>query len=65
MERPLLISAIRKLAIAGLQAGFSVEQMVQMLNDGLSIEELISLIGLRIEGDEQNLSPGSGSAWVV
>jgi len=65
MERPLLISAIHKLALAGQQAGFSVEQMIQMLNEGVSVEELIEVIGLRIEGCEQKLPPNPNSAWVM
>jgi hypothetical protein len=65
MERPILISAIHKLALAGEQAGFSVEQMIQMLNEGLSVEELITLIGLRIEGDERKLGPTHSFSWVM
>lgn len=65
MERPHLISAIHKLAIAGEQAGFSVEQMIKMLNNGLSVEELIALIGLQIEGDKRKLTPTTHSAWVM
>ena len=65
MEPPLLISAIRKLAMAGQQAGFSVEQMIEMLNDGVSVEELITLIGLRIEGDERKPAAATCSAWLM
>ena len=65
MERPLLKSAIYKLALAGEQAGFSVEQMIQMLNDGISVEQLIEVIGLQIEGDERKLPPNPNSAWVM
>lgn len=65
MEPPLLLSAIRKLALAGMQAGFSVEQMVQMLNDGISVEELIALIGLRIEGEDRKPPATTYSAWVM
>ena len=48
MDRPSLITAIGKLAIAGEQAGFSVEQMISFLDDGLSIEDLLDLISWRL-----------------
>jgi hypothetical protein len=35
--------AIGELAIAGEQAGFCVEQMVGLLNDGLTVETLLDL----------------------
>jgi hypothetical protein len=44
MENSSLVSAIEKLAIAGEQAGFTVEQMIQLLNDGLTVETLFDLI---------------------
>jgi hypothetical protein len=44
MYRPHLHSAINKLVIAGEQAGFSLEQMIQLLDDGLSVENLLDLI---------------------
>jgi hypothetical protein len=39
-----LSSAIERLARAGEQAGFSVEQMIEMLNAGLSIGALLDMI---------------------
>jgi hypothetical protein len=36
MATPSLIKAIGKLAVAGEQAGFSVEQMIEMLNSGVA-----------------------------
>ena len=65
MERPLLKSAIHKLALAGEQAGFSLDQMIQMLNDGISVEQLIEVIGLEIECNEPNRPPNPNSAWVM
>lgn len=44
MQNSSLVSAIEKLAIAGEQAGFTVEQMIQLLNDGLTVENLLDLI---------------------
>jgi len=42
MENPALFSAISKLAIAGETAGFTVEQMIRILNNGFRVEKLVS-----------------------
>ena len=44
MHRPTIAHSIYKLAVAGEQAGFTVEQMIQLLNDGLDVMTLVSLI---------------------
>ena len=49
MPRPLLVSAINKLAIVGQQAGFSVEQMIQLLDEGVTVETLLELIAWSLE----------------
>ena len=49
MQKPSLEIAIEKLAIAGEQAGFSVEQMIRLLNLGMSVEELVDVIATRLE----------------
>ena len=49
MAKPSLIKAIEKLAVAGEQAGFSVEQMIAMLNSGVNVETLLELIAWRLE----------------
>jgi hypothetical protein len=46
MGRPSLLKAVGKLAIAGEQAGFSLEQMIELLNEGLSVEALLDLRNL-------------------
>jgi hypothetical protein len=66
MNRPLLVSAINKLAIAGEQAGFSIEQMIQLLNDGLSVETLLDLIAWSLERRERALpSHSCTSSWLM
>jgi len=66
MASATLVSAIRKLAIAGQQAGFSLEQMIDLLNAGLSVETLLDLIAWRLEGTQSALPLlGSSSNWVV
>jgi hypothetical protein len=41
---PHLSRAIERLARAGEQAGFSVEEMIEMLNAGVSIRALLDMI---------------------
>ena len=66
MARATLLTAIGKLAIAGHQAGFSLEQMIDLLNAGLSVEILLDLIAWRFEGTQSALPQlGSSSNWVV
>jgi hypothetical protein len=49
-NRPALMRAIHRLAVAGEQAGFSVEHMIRLLNDGLTVEALLELIAGRLDG---------------
>jgi hypothetical protein len=48
MASQLQVNAIRKLAIAGEQAGFSLDQMIQLLNSGMSVVTLLDLIAWRL-----------------
>ena len=48
-QNHILIGAIRKLALAGEQAGFSVEEMIELLNTGVSVESLVDLVCSRLE----------------
>jgi len=48
MEQSVIMTALEKLVRAGEQAGFSVEQMIQLLQTGASVETLLSLIELRL-----------------
>lgn len=49
VERESLVIAISKLAVAGERAGFTLEQMIQLLDAGLTVESLIELITWRFE----------------
>ena len=42
------MTTVAKLVLAGEQAGFTVEQMIQLLQTGASVEALLSLIELRL-----------------
>jgi len=66
MANPSLLSAVGKLAIAGEQAGFTVEQMIELLNEGLSAENLLDLISWRLEETETPIASRARSlGWIV
>lgn len=65
MDQATLISGIAKLATAGQEAGFTVEQMIQLLNAGLSVESLVELIAWRLEQPKPMPPVGCSSGWVV
>jgi hypothetical protein len=44
MQLPSTARTVYKLAIAGEQAGFRLEQMIEMLNAGITVETLLNLI---------------------
>ena len=55
MAKASLMIAIGKLAMAGEQAGFTIEQMIDLLNSGLAVETLLELIAWRLEGPQSAL----------
>ena len=66
MPRPSLQAAVEKLAIAGEEAGFTVDQMIKLLNAGLSVEALLLLITWRLEGICEPISAiNSLSSWIM
>jgi hypothetical protein len=66
MEKPSLVRTIGKLAIAGEHAGFSLEQMIELLNQGLSVETLLDLISWRLEDVRKPIGqPACSSGWIV
>ena len=66
MQNPKLVAAIGKLAIAGEQAGLSIEQMIQLLNDGLKVETLVDLITWRLmEVPNPVAPPFASSRWIA
>jgi len=65
MESPSLVLAISKLAVAGEQAGFTLEQMIDLLNEGLSVETLLELIALRLHGAPLARKFSVQSHWVM
>ena len=66
MENSSLLRAVGKLAIAGEQAGFSLEQMIDLLNQGLSVETLLDLICWRLgDGRDSGALLPCSSGWVM
>lgn len=61
MQQPVLVRAVEKLAHAGAQAGFSVEDMIRILNAGVSVEKLLDMIELSLQCRER---AGRPSRWV-
>jgi hypothetical protein len=54
MRQAALAHAIEKLARAGEQAGISVEEMIQILNGGVSVSILLDFIELSLEAHREN-----------
>jgi len=64
MEKQSLTVAIGKLAMCGEKAGFPVEQMIQLLEDGLTVKTLLDLISWRLNTTALPPAPcGSSSHW--
>lgn len=65
MQNEKLVRAIGKLAVAGEQAGLSVEHMIQLLNNGLTVEALLELIAWRLTEMRNPITPCCSARWVV
>ena len=48
-QNEILIGAIRRLALAGERTGFTVEELIELLNTDVSIDTLLNLICFRLE----------------
>ena len=47
----VLIRAVKKLALAGEQAGLSIEEMIELLDTGVSVDVLLKLICRRLDSE--------------
>jgi|HubBroStandDraft_2_1064218.scaffolds.fasta_scaffold1404692_1 hypothetical protein len=63
MQQPALVRAVEKLAQAGPQAGFSVEDMIRMLNAGLTVETLLDIIDRSLQTAPPETP--SSSRWIM
>jgi hypothetical protein len=62
---PSIAASVFKLAIAGEQAGFTVEQMIELLNAGLTVEALLGLIESRLNNGAAATPELRSSRWVM
>jgi hypothetical protein len=67
METTSKAEAARKLALAGQQAGLSIDKMIQMLDSGLTVEILLCLIEcrLRVQDEIRSLASSNSSALLM
>jgi hypothetical protein len=49
MEQPSYLHAVQQLAVAGEQAGVSVDEMIQLLGSGSSLDSVVDLIMQRLD----------------
>ena len=62
MQRPTLAVSVCKLAMAGEQAGFTVQQMIRLLKAGMTVETLLDVIERRLIDP---IPEGRSSRWVM
>jgi hypothetical protein len=60
-----LFTAIAKLALAGEQTGLTVEQMIQLLNAGITVQDLLELIAQRLDKTPIPATPPVSSRWIM
>jgi hypothetical protein len=56
------MAAVEKLVLAGEQAGFTVEQMIRLLQTGASVEALLLMIESRLRPTK---AAPTSERWVV
>jgi hypothetical protein len=52
MQPPVTTHSIERLLLAAEQVGMSVEDMIRILNAGISVESLLHLIERRLQASE-------------
>ena len=63
MQQSSLVQAIEKLARTGEQAGISVEDMIQILNAGVSMEILLDFIERSLQASREETC--RSSCWIM
>jgi hypothetical protein len=63
MAVPSIAASVFKLAVAGEQAGFTMEQLIELLNAGVTVESLLRLIERRLAGASVWESQLGSSRW--
>jgi hypothetical protein len=59
------IAPIQRLTQAGEQAGFTIEEMIHLLEAGLPVESLIDVIGARLNCTEASLTNSGTHGYLV
>lgn len=67
MSKPSVAATVYKLALAGEQAGFSLEEMIELLESGVEVPTLLRLIELRLNSQRWRELPAetTPSQWVI
>jgi hypothetical protein len=65
MATPSVATSVFKLALAGEQAGFTVEQMIEFLNAGITVEVLLRIIEWNLTHASIDPSHLRSSHWVM
>ena len=65
MMKVELLTALGKLVVAGEQAGFSLDQLIQLLNEGVSMETILEMIAWRLDARKPGAVPTASSQWVM
>lgn len=65
MPGPSIALSDYKLAVAGEQAGFTVEQMIELLNAGLTVETLLNLIEWRLTPLSPHGQKHGSTRWMM
>lgn len=65
MEQPNLPAMIGKLVLTAEEADMDVQQMIDLLNVGLSIEALLLLIELRLEDKQRKAFQYAVPKWTM
>ncbi len=61
-----IAASVFKLAVAGEQAGFTLQQMIELLNAGVTVESLLRMIERRLGWASACELPQLGSSlWVM
>lgn len=59
MENPVLSSAVGKLFVNGASAGLSLQDMIELLEAGLTVDALLCLISWHLNGTPSSAAPNS------
>jgi len=65
MAASSIAASIFKLAVAGEQAGFTLEQMIELLNAGLTVKSLLRMIEQKLARASAYTEQLGFSRWVM